>query len=643
MPHNTKPRPNDEDDVIDSPSLSEGRTIYGSSPSTIVAIDFVKKRTKQPGSREMDEIFHREIIVSGDDALSKTIAEELRGAGARIIKINTAADLLGAGVHRARAVVCAGPNDAVNLEIALLARQYSPSVRVVARLANDVLREAVAAVNGPGAILDVADLATPSIVEAVLSRNAHQFETAGIEFVVWGAEAPCDGTLREIYADLAPVAVVHGKNSPAPGEVVACPGRDLKVYAGDWTSMIGVKDELETRGITVPRQTATRSRDSRVRRALDAARAMRDDVNPMLFPALAFALFLTLGSTAVVHYTYRNPRMSWIDALWFASETITTVGYGDFSFAQQSALLRLFAVGLMFAGVTVTALLVAFLADLLLSRRFVHTAGLRRARHMRDHVVVVGLGSIGIRVVSDLTAAGYDVLVIEQNENNRFLSTVAELDVPVIFGDPTMRQTLESARVDRARGVAVVNLDDMANIETGIVLLEILGSDTKVPLVLRVQGRALGAAVNQRFGFENVRSIVDLAAPWFIGAAMGLQVLGTFWVGQRSFMVGGMLVAAGSELDGLQMVGLSTQTRVIAITRPEGPISLRPRRDARLKAGDTVYLIGPYRELIATLRKGQPPPQTAINGQRAATLAAARSPHRPPAASQSLDHGVDFQ
>jgi Trk K+ transport system NAD-binding subunit len=591
-------------------------------------IDLVNERTEQPDSRPVREVMHREIIVAGDDALSKTIAEELRGAGARIIKINTAADLLGAGVHRARAVVCAGPNDAVNLEIALLARQYSRNVRVVARLANDVLREAVAAVNGPGAILDVAELATPSVVEAVLSRNAHQFDTAGIEFVVWGSEAPYDATLREIYADLAPVAVVHGKNSPTPGEVVPCPGRDLHVYAGDWTSMIGVKDELEARGIKVPPPTATRSRHSRVRRAIDAARAMRDDVNPLLFPSLAFALLLTLGATAVVRFTYQNPRMSWIDALYFASETITTVGYGDFSFAQQSIFLRLFAVGLMFGGVTVTAILVAFLADLLLSRRFVHTAGLRRARRMRNHVVVVGLGSVGIRVVNDLTAAGYDVLVIEQDENNRFLSTAAELDVPVIFGDPTMRQTLESARVDHARGVAVVTQSDMQNIETGIVLLEILGSETKVPLVLRVQGRALSAAVNQRFGFENVRSIVDLAAPWFIGAAMGLQVLGTFWVGQRSFMVGGMLVAAGSELDGLRMMDLSTQTRVIAITRPEGPVRLRPRRDARLKAGDTVYIIGPYRELIATLRKGQPPPLTAIDGGRAATLAAARSPHR---------------
>jgi Trk K+ transport system NAD-binding subunit len=587
------------------------------------------RRLEQPGSSQTREIMHREIIVSGDDALSKTIAEELRGAGARIIKINTAADLHGAGVHRARAVVCAGPNDAVNLEIALLARQYSPNVRVVARLANDVLREAVADVNGPGAILDVADLATPSLVEAVLSRRAHQFDTAGVEFVVWGAEAPYDGTLREIYADLAPVAVVHGKKSPSPGEVVPCPGRDLKVYAGDFTSMIGLKDELEARGITVPPRTATRSRRSLLRRAMIAARTMRDDVNPMLFPALAFALFLTLGSTAVVHFTYQNPRMSWIDALYFASETITTVGYGDFSFAHQSTSLRLFAVGLMFGGATVTAILVAFIADLLLSRRFVQTAGLRRARHMRDHVVVVGLGSVGIRVVSELAAAGYDVLVIEDDENNRFLPTAAELDVPVIFGDSTMRQTLESARVDYARGVAVVTDNDMENIETGIVLLEILGSDTKVPIVLRVQGRALGTAVHQRFGFENVRSIVDLAAPWFIGAAMGLQVLGTFWVGQRSFMVGAMLVAAGSELDGRRMVDLSTQTRVIAITRPDGPASLRPRRGARLQAGDTVYLIGPYRELIATLRKGQPPPLTAIDGGRSTALAAARSLHKP--------------
>jgi Trk K+ transport system NAD-binding subunit len=596
-----------------------------------VAIEPVGQRKSQPAAAQQSETFqfHREIIVCGDDALANTIIDELRGAGARIIRITSAADLLGAGVHRARAVVCAGPNDAVNLEIALLARRFSPNVRVVARLADSVLRDAVAAVSGPGAILNVADLAAPSVIEAVLSRNTHQFATAGIEFVVWGSAAPKDGTLREIYKDLAPVAVVHGKNSPTPGEVVPCPGRDLQVYAGDWTSMIGAKDEMEARGITVPPSTATRSSQSGVRRVIDAVRAMREDANPLLFPSVIFTLVLMFGSTAVMRSTFVNPRMSWLDSLYFTSEVITSVGFGDFSFAQQSTFLRYFAIGLMFAGVTITAILVALVADLLLSRRFVHTAGLRRARRMRDHIVVVGLGSTGIRVVSDLAAHGYDVVVIEHDENNRFLPTVAKLDVPVIFGDSTMRQTLESARVDRARGVAVMTQDDMENIRTGIVLLEMLGSDTKAPIVLRVQGRALSAAVNQQFGFENVRSVVDLAAPWFIGAAMGLQVLATFWVGQRSFMVGAMLVAEGSELDGLRMVELSTQTRVIAIIRPEGPVRLRPRRDARLQAGDTVYLIGPYRELIATLRKGQPPPLTAISGESALALAAARGPHRP--------------
>ena len=123
-------------------------------------------------------------------------------------------------------MICADDDDALNLEIALLARQLNPDVRVVARLANGVLREAVAQGNGPGAILDVADLAAPSVVEACLSRTTHTISVAGIEFVVSGTDAPRDATLREIFGDLAPVAVIHGENSATPGEVVACPGRD---------------------------------------------------------------------------------------------------------------------------------------------------------------------------------------------------------------------------------------------------------------------------------------------------------------------------------------------------------------------------------------------------------------------------------
>ncbi|MBV8295188.1 MAG: NAD-binding protein, partial [Mycobacterium sp.] len=175
---------------------------------------------------------HHHIIVSGDDALAATIIEELKRAGAHVVKLaqsaldaGVARELARAEIARAVAIVCTGDDDATNLEIALLARRANPEVRVVARLANDVLREAVADGNGPGAIFNVAELAAPSVVEACLSHSTHPFEAAGIKFVASGSEAPREGSLREIYGELAPVAIIRGENSPTPGEVVACPTR----------------------------------------------------------------------------------------------------------------------------------------------------------------------------------------------------------------------------------------------------------------------------------------------------------------------------------------------------------------------------------------------------------------------------------
>jgi Trk K+ transport system NAD-binding subunit len=575
---------------------------------------------------------HRHIIVSGDDALATTIADELKNAGATVVRlVNTEASEAGvareltlAEVAHATAVVCAGDDDAMNLEIALLARKANPNVRVVARVANEVLREAVADDNGPGAILDVADLAAPVVVEACLAQATHQFEAAGIDFVVFGTEAYRDATLRELYGDLAPVAVIHAEGSPTPGETEICPGRDQRVHAGDWTMMVGTAAEVAAQGIRIPGSKRTRSRQPLPRRAVDAVRGVVNDFNPTFYPVAAATVIVLIGSTFVLRFGYRAPpKMGWIDAFYFTIETMTTTGYGDFSFVNQPTWLRMYSTLLMFSGVTTTALLVAFVADVLLSRRFVFASARPRARHLRNHVVVVGLSALGIRVVTDLIAAGYEVAVVERNEDNRFLSAVRDLDVPVIFGDGTLRQTLQAARVDRARAVAVLTRDDIINIETGIVLTEMLGTKTAtkehwtdIPLVLRVYDRALGFAVAQRFGFENVRSTVEQAAPWFIGAAIGLQVLGTFAVGQRSFVVGGMHVAAGSELDGLRMFEVSTQTRVIAITTSNGLVKLHPRRDARLHADDTVYLVGPYRELIETLRRGRPPRQPGTDDER---------------------------
>ena len=177
-----------------------------------------------------------------------------------------------------------GDDDATNLEIALLARKANPNARVVARLANDVLREAMADDNGPGAILNVAELAAPSVVEACLEHTTHQFEAAGIEFVVSGREAYRDATLRELYGDLAPVAVIHGENSPTPGEMEVCPSRDQRVHAGDWTMMVGTADEVAAQGIRIPRHdphaVASAAAAARVRRRPGAGQRIQPGVLP---------------------------------------------------------------------------------------------------------------------------------------------------------------------------------------------------------------------------------------------------------------------------------------------------------------------------------------------------------------------------
>jgi Trk K+ transport system NAD-binding subunit len=554
------------------------------------------------------------IIVCGDDALATRIIGELSDAELSVMTLQSPSGLAAAEIETARAVICASGDDALNLEVALLARRANPHVRVVARLANSVLRQAMSGGNGPGAVLDIADLAAPSVVEALLGRTEHTIPVGRVNFVVSGAASPRDGTLREIYGRLAPVAIIRGEDSPNPGEMIACPQLDVAVYEGDWITMIGRAEELTEWGMGVARAgEAAPQRRSSFGRALDAARAFRDDINPTFYRALAVLATLLFGSTLILRFYFRNPSMSWMDALYFSTETLATVGYGDFNFMHQNVWLRLWGVVMMLAGLATIAVVVSFVADVLVSRRLVQSAGRQKASHLKAHFVVVGLGSFGIRVASVLKEAGHDVVVIERSETNRYLSLAAELKIPVVFGDATLRTTLAAARAEHARAIAVLTEDDVVNIETGIVLQEMLGprrapeSDRsgRPRIVLRIYDRDLGAAVGHRLGFEHVRSTVDLSTPWFIGAAMGLEVLGTFSVGQRSFMVGGVRVRTGSELDGIAMFELSTQTRVIAVERDGAPTMMHPHRDTRLSAGDTAYLVGPYHELLETLRRGQ--------------------------------------
>jgi hypothetical protein len=92
-----------------------------------------------------------------------------------------------------------------------------------------------------------------------------------------------------------------------------------------------------------------------------------------------------------------------------------------------------------------------------------------------------------------------------------------------------------------------------------------------------------------------------------VGAALGLDVLGTFYVEQQPFLVGRVSIASGGGLEGLAMQDLSARTRVIALSRAAdgGKLEHPPRRGTRFAGGDQAYLLGPYEELLRVLRRDQ--------------------------------------
>jgi Trk K+ transport system NAD-binding subunit len=320
-------------------------------------------------------------------------------------------------------------------------------------------------------------------------------------------------------------------------------------------------------------------------------------------------LVLLVISTIVLHFAYHEPlgrsHLSLLDAVYFTVETVATVGFGDYSFAAQPSGMVAFGIFLIVAGVTLTTTMFALLTNALVSRRLAQSLGHGRIPGMHGHVVLVGLGSVGMKVLEGLLDAGAEVVVIERMENNPYLTEARALQAPLVIGDATLARTLDSVNLSEAAAVAILTSDDLTNIETGLAIRDHLGERwVDVPVVLRVFDRALGHRLESSFGFRHVWSTSAIAAPWFVGAALGLEVLFTFYVGNHPFLLARLRVSAGGGLDGLAMQELPGTVRVVAIRRAASAAALEhpPRRDTRLAPDDDAYLVGPYAELLEILR-----------------------------------------
>jgi len=252
-------------------------------------------------------------------------------------------------------------------------------------------------------------------------------------------------------------------------------------------------------------------------------------------------------------------------------------------------------------GAALATTLFAMFTNLLVSRRLAQALGRKRVTGMTGHVVLIGLGSVGMRVLEALRAIR-DVVVVEADDDGRFVSQARALGVPVVIGDATLSQTLDLVNLHEASAVAVLTSDDLTNVEIALALRDRMAfANRHRPMVVRVFDRQLASSVEHSFGFRHVRSTAALAAPWFVGAALGLDVLDTFYVDRQPFLLARMTVAAGGGLDGSSMRQLAARTRVIALDHGDGSLEYPPRRDTIFAAGAAAYLVGPYEELLQVL------------------------------------------
>jgi Trk K+ transport system NAD-binding subunit len=517
--------------------------------------------------------------------------------------------LRAAGVAGARAVVCTQASDLRNVETALLVRDMREDISVVVHLDNPTVGRAVEDATGAGSALDVAGLFAPSVVDACMGRTSYDVMLGDQLFVA--AEVPVTeaGTLRTLFGDLAPVGIIT-----AEGELVVCPGRDHEVRAGDRVTVLGKPEDLGGAGVAqqAKRIASVRSQQGigrPVRRLIRrVSRTLAEEADRALLVTLLLGVLLLIVSTVVLALGYRQTaaphHLSIEDAMYFTVETVATVGFGDFSFATQPAWLEAFGILLIVAGTTLVTTIFALLTNVLVSRRIENALGQGSIRGMEDHVVLVGLGAVGLRVLEGLRTLGRDVVVIEYDERNRYVQHARSLGVPIVHGDATLGQTLRSVNIADAGAVAILTSDDLVNLETGLAVRDALGERwTEVPVVLRVFDRALGNRLEKTFKFHHVWSTSALAAPWFVGAVLGLEVLATFYVRNQPFLVARLTVRPDGGLVGLAMRELSARIRVVAIVRAEsdGAMEHPPRRDTRFAAGDQAYLVGPYEELLRVL------------------------------------------
>lgn len=226
------------------------------------------------------------------------------------------------------------------------------------------------------------------------------------------------------------------------------------------------------------------------------------------------ALVVLLGRDGYVDAT--GDPISFLDALYYASVTVTTTGYGDITAISPGA--RLAATILILpARILFLILVVGTTVEVLTdqSRQLLLTS--RWRRNVNNHYLICGYGSTGRAVVSDLLDRGVttgEIVVVDIEQTS--IDLAADQGLVGILGDASLTSVLNQAGIEDARAVVVVpNRDDTA------VLITLTAREMRPDVHIVAGGREQENLHLLRQGGAN--EVIDATAA--VGRMLGLGTL----------------------------------------------------------------------------------------------------------------------
>lgn len=219
------------------------------------------------------------------------------------------------------------------------------------------------------------------------------------------------------------------------------------------------------------------------------------------------------------------------------------------------------------------------------------------ANAFSDHIVLVGLGRLGIRTFRLLRRLGEDVVVIERDADNQFLDEVRRDGSPLLVGDARRDTLLEEANVARARSIILATNDDLANLEAALDARRLVPG---IRVVLRLFDQTMADKIRDGFNIRIAMSQSALSAPAFVTAAIEPSIVNSFVVNDDLLVMlrwpvrpdGPMAGKTVGELTGEMGIGF------VEYATPARERRLFPPPQTRLEAGGEVLVQGRYDQML---------------------------------------------